>query len=484
MLRWVAFGFFTFFVLAGLGCGPQLKPDSRVGGLLTSKSAQVETARPVDQPSYYEAIGIVHARFNAVLSSKLMARVIEVRYREGDVVHKGEVLVVLDSRETSASIDAARANLNSSLAGVANARTALAMEQGTSQARIHQAEAAVLQAQATVASAQSKLDLALAGPRSQERTQAHLAVVQADSNLTLATTDLQRITALYKQGAIAARDVDVAQNRYNVAKAQRDAAQEAENIAQEGTRAEDIRAAREAVSQAKGAQKQSEANLQQAKAASMQTQVRKQEIRAAQAQVGQSAASLKTAAVSQSYATIAAPFDGRVVKRNVDPGAMASPGVPLITIEGKQLRLEVSVPERLIASIHTGTNLPIRFDAIQQESTARVDEIVPQGDATSHTFTVKLIVPHSSVKAGMVGRALIPRGRRRAILLPASAVMERAGLLYTFVVDQDGIARLQLVTVGSSMAEKKEILSGISAGDRVIVSDLQSISEGDKVEAR
>ncbi|HRK22467.1 MAG TPA: biotin/lipoyl-binding protein, partial [Fimbriimonadaceae bacterium] len=259
---------------------------------------------PVEAPQFYEATGTLKAQFNATLSSKVMAHVVGVNAREGDEVRRGQILVSLDSRELAAGVDLARANLNASQAGVSGASTAREIESRTSAARIAQSEAALAQAKAAANAAQSQLDLALAGTRSQEKVQARLAVVQAESSLKLAKTHLDRVSTLVSQGAMARKELEVAQNAYDLALAQRDTAIQAEKIAEEGSRAEEIRTAREGVAQAQAAIRQAEANVKAAKAAALQTRVRTEDIRAAQAQVRQSQAALRSAGVSLAYATL------------------------------------------------------------------------------------------------------------------------------------------------------------------------------------
>ncbi|HWA82822.1 MAG TPA: efflux RND transporter periplasmic adaptor subunit [Fimbriimonadaceae bacterium] len=443
----------------------------------------IQTVQPIEGPVYFEATGTVKARLNAILSSKVMARVSDVSVHEGDQVKAGQTLVILDSRELSAAVDVARANLSASSVGVDNARTAHDMEVKTSAARIAQAQAAVAQSRAALSAAQSRLDLALAGPRVQEKTQAHLAVEQAESSLKLAKIQLDRISNLVSQGAMPQKDLDVAQNAYDVALAQRDTAVQAEKMAQEGTRTEDIRAAREGVAQAQAAVKQAESNLAQAKAAALQSRVRAEEIRAAQAQVSQSTAALRSSEVSLGYASIQAPFDGWITQRAVDPGAMATVGSPLLTIEGGELRLEAVVPESVLPHVAPGEEVDVRLDALGKTvCKAAVAEIVPQGDMNTHSFIVKLTLPRTpGVKSGMFGRAAFMTGKESRIEVPAGSAWEREGLHYVFAVNREGIARLRIVTLGDTDGPNVVVLSGLSAGDRIVVGDRSKVTDGVKV---
>ncbi|HWD38505.1 MAG TPA: efflux RND transporter periplasmic adaptor subunit [Fimbriimonas sp.] len=473
--------FLAVLGLSLIGCGSQI-PEISAPPSASPVRVEIGEVRSVERPQIYEAVGSVRARLNATLSSKVMARVSSVEVREGDAVSPGQVLVTLDSRELTAGVQIAQANLSAAAVGVDNAKTARDMEAKTSAARIAQAEAAVQQSRAAVAAAQSKLDLVLAGPRVEEKTQAHLAVIQAESNLKLAKTQLDRVTYLVSEDALARKSLDEAQNAYDLALAQRDTAVQAEKIALEGSRAEEVRSAREAVTQAKAAAKQAEANLAQAQASSMQTKVRAEEVRGAMAQVKQSSAAVRSAQVSLAYAVVTAPFQGRVVKRIVDPGAMATPGSPLLSIEGGDLRLEAAVPESVLPHLNPKCRVPVVIDAVGKQLQATVAEIVPQGDAASHTFLVKLALPQSNaIHSGMFGRARIATGENAAVEIPETAVWEREGIHYVFVVNRDGLARLRMVTVGDTTDGRTQVLSGLAPHERIVTAGRDRVTDGQKV---
>lgn len=215
----------------------------------------------------------------------------------------------------------------------------------------------------------------------------------------------------------------------------------------------------------------------------MQVDVRKQDIEAANAQVRQSAAAAQAARVTLSYGQVVAPFDGRVVKRHVDPGAMASPGSPLVQIEGGGLQLWAVVPETVLPSLQIGGKAQVTVEATKVQVEAGIAEVVPQGDAMSHSFVVKLaLAPDSPVKSGMFGHAVFALGDSPKILVPAAATWNREGLDYVFAVNPEGVARLRIVTLGRKQGGVVEVLSGLSPGDKVVTSDTKQIADGDKVE--
>ena len=99
-------------------------------------------------------------------------------------------------------------------------------------------------------------------------------------------------------------------------------------------------------------------------------------------------AQLDAARAAVSYARLIAPMDGIVTARHVDAGSLASPGVPLLTLERVgALELEVSPPASLLSVVTVGQMVPVIFDG-PVETTGEIIEIVPTVDPASRTFTL------------------------------------------------------------------------------------------------
>lgn len=469
--------------LSVASCGK--KSESHAEGP-KGKSVSVQTidVEMVNAPQWVEATGTVKAEFEAAVSAKVMGRVSSIAVKEGDSVRKGQTLVSLEASDLTAAVDLATAGVKSSVVAYDNSKTVAQMEQSTSKARIAQAKAALAQAEAALGGAKSRLDLVLSGPRTQEKTQAALAVRQAEAGLKMAKADYERMKSLFDQNAISRRQFESAEAQYDVAKAQYETAVQAKSIADEGSREEDIRGAREAVRQAQAAYATAKAGVAQAEAAAMQATVRLKEINSAQAQVNQSKASLKLAQVNRGYSQIVSPFDGTVSARMADPGAMASPGMPLINIEGGKLRLEAVVPESLIKGINKGQSVDVSLDALPGTTlTAKIAEIRPQGDSSTHTFLVRAdIARGNGVLSGMFGRAKFPKGVSKQIMLPAKSTWQKDGLNYVYAVSDKGKVELRMITLGQRSGASVAVLSGLKPGDKVLLNGREGANEGDDVQ--
>jgi multidrug efflux pump subunit AcrA (membrane-fusion protein) len=103
--------------------------------------------------------------------------------------------------------------------------------------------------------------------------------------------------------------------------------------------------------------------------------------------------------------------------------------------------------------------VPVVIDALGRTLEGRVAEIVAAADPGSRTVTVKLdLPPDPALRSGLFGRARFPTGAREALLVPTAALVERGQLTGLYVVDDRGVARLRLVTVGTRQADRVEIL--------------------------
>ncbi len=191
---------------------------------------------------------------------------------------------------------------------------------------------------------------------------------------------------------------------------------------------------------------------------------------------------MRAADVNLGYALIRAPFAGVVTLKSADPGSLAMPGSPLLTIEGGGYRFEAQVDESKLASIHPGQEVQVTLDGTASPIGARVSEIVPAVDPASRASTVRINLPvASALRSGLFGRAAFPAGSRQVLAVPAAGVVQRGDLRFVYVVD-GSVARNRLITTGAGDGGHLEVLSGLSAGERVIVPIPANLSDGAPVE--
>ena len=223
------------------------------------------------------------------------------------------------------------------------------------------------------------------------------------------------------------------------------------------------------------------ARLKSAQAAYEMARARRSQIDSKLASVAEE---IRSARIMRDYTRITAPFSGVVTARSAEPGDLAAPGAPLVTIEREgSYRLEASVDESKLTFVKPGETVEVVLDAIDKRITARVSEIVPAVDAASRANTVKIdLPPIADLRSGLFGRARFPMGTRKVIAAPLQALVERGQLQSVFVME-DGLARMRLVTTGSRRAEAVEILSGLSEGEKVVSPVAAGLTDGARVEA-
>lgn len=180
------------------------------------------------------------------------------------------------------------------------------------------------------------------------------------------------------------------------------------------------------------------------------------------------------AEVMASYTTIVAPKSGRIIDRLAEPGDTATPGVPLLVLyDATSLRLEAPVLEHLAVKLKSGAKVGVFIDSLEQEFEGTIDEIVPQADTPSRSFLVKVSLPQSSdLYEGMFGRLRIVAGARRHLCLATRAIHPIGQLEFVDVVLPDGTLQRRLIKTGRiGMPGRIEVLSGLKAGERVILKD-------------
>ncbi len=316
----------------------EVQPVARTLGDL-----ETDIVHEVEKDYIEEAVGTLKAASRSVISSQILATILEIRVAAGDFVNEGDVLITFDTREL--------------------------------QARLQQARQGLIAAQAATAEAQA---------------------------------DFDRNRRLLQSRAVSQREFDESERKLKVSQAEQRRAEQAVNEAD----------------------------------------------------------------VLLSYSTITAPKPGRIVDRTAEPGDTAQPGKPILTLyDAQSLRLETPVLEHLAVKLSVGQKLTVHVDSLNRDFTATIDEIVPQADVASRSFLVKASLPRSdNLYEGMYGRLQIPAGTRRHLCLATGAIVRIGQLEFVDVVTSDQTLQRRLIKTGRlGMPGRVEVLSGLDAGDRVVL---------------
>lgn len=237
--------------------------------------------------------------------------------------------------------------------------------------------------------------------------------------------------------------------------------------------------------QAEASLEQAERDWKRVSALFEQQAVTRAEYDAAQSRNRVAKGAAAEAKAMMSYVVIVAPFDGVVTKKWADVGDLAAPGKPLIAIEDPSaLQLEADVPQAIASHVQRDARLAVRVDGVSGELTGTVSEIAPAADSVSRTFRVKVdFSDQPGLSSGQFARLLVPVGESNSLRVPVSAVVQRGQLEIVFAVANQH-AQLHLVKTGKPFGDETEILSGLHAGDAVVVEGATQLTDGQTVEAK
>jgi RND family efflux transporter MFP subunit len=192
-------------------------------------------------------------------------------------------------------------------------------------------------------------------------------------------------------------------------------------------------------------------------------------------------AGLAEAEAMLAYASIRAPFSGIITEKHVLPGDLATPGLPLLVLEStSRLRAEGTVPEQAAATLRIGDPLPVVVTDGAPPVEGRIEELSAAADAVSRSVLVKVSLPAGAARSGQFARLQIAAGATDSVWVPASAVTRFGQMERVFTVEHDR-ARLRLVKTGRTAAGRTEILSGLDAGECLVLAPPAALRDGQAV---
>lgn len=210
------------------------------------------------------------------------------------------------------------------------------------------------------------------------------------------------------------------------------------------------------------------------------------QLNTARAQLEQARANLNLAEQRLDDATIAAPFAGRTGARSFDLGDYVRVGDPLFAlVDDQPLEIGFSVPERYLGRLHRGSpvSLTVR-SAPDRTYRGQVDFVSPFVDEQSRTVRLKARVPNpgAELRPGQFANVRLELESRPAVIVPEATVVPREGGNVAFLVE-DGRAVRRQVDIGARRRGLVEVLSGVAAGDTVVVAGQQNLRDGAEVRA-
>ncbi len=391
--------------------------------------------------------GTIEAEESRV-GSKVGGRVAELLVREGDDLNKGQLLLLFESDELTAKLNAAIASKRQAAAHLKD------LEAGPRQPEIEQARAGAARAQdefnklshgsrpeeigaakAAMEQSRERLRLLEAGPRKEDIDRARADYEAAQANRALADSTLQRIQALFKDGAVAAQTLDEAGNAAKTAAARERAAKKSLDVLLSGSRIEEIGAAKQVYNQAreayalvkKGPRAEDLAAarhaLDQARAnlAYVEAGTRPHQIDQARSALQQTSAVVDQLRSQIRERAVFSPRSGRLQVLNVQAGDIVAAGQSIGTIIGpRDLYIRIYLSQRELGGLRVGDKLEVVTDSglratgavshipVRAEFTPR--NVQTREERALQVFAVKIRLsnPDLKLRAGMSADVRLP----------------------------------------------------------------------------
>ncbi len=491
---------------------PAKQPVTGVKATQTATQVQVTTAHTGNITLLQPVTGALSAQDDVIVGAKLAGKITAIYYREGDQVKQGWKVAQQDPADLQAQLDQQRANLQSAITRLSQAKVTLLNAQTTLDLTRKQTGSAVAEAKAALDAAQQQLAVVKNGARAQERQQAQgnvsqavadretskadLVSAQADSER--AQADLRRYQKLYAQNAVSAQQMEqakavadsaqahvaAAEARVNSADAHVKNQQQALSLVQEGSRTEDVQRAQASVEQARQQYITAQANLGQVNLRRADVDTAQQGILSAQAGVQQAQAAVRLAEQGLADASIYSPITGVVAERKIEPGMQVGAGKDVMRIVAlNSIYFDAQLPEALYTKVTVGKSVQVDISAFPgRKFTGIVGKVFPVASSAARSFTVRvrLINEGNVLRPQMFARGEVTlETHRNTILVPRDAVLDNTGATgRVFLVKSktgdntdsstNPVAREVKVKVGYANLNEVEITQGVKPGDQVV----------------
>lgn len=183
------------------------------------------------------------------------------------------------------------------------------------------------------------------------------------------------------------------------------------------------------------------------------------------------------------------PISGFVTAKNYDNGDMTSPQLPVVVIQQiAPVKAVIGVSEQYYSYLKKGAAATLSVDALGEETfSGVVTNIFPTLDPVTHTVSTEIEIANKDLKLrpGMYARVHLDFGTKEALTVPDKAIVRQAGSGARYVyVFSGGKAVYRAVELGQQQGDLYEVVSGLNAGDQVIISAPSNLKNGLSVKLR
>lgn len=171
-----------------------------------------------------------------------------------------------------------------------------------------------------------------------------------------------------------------------------------------------------------------------------------------------------------------APFDGVVGLRNISVGALVRPGDVITTLDDDSvMKLDMTVPSIYLADLRIGMPVVARATALRDQAfNGKLVGIDSRVDPVTRSLVARAIIenPEGKLRPGLLMTVLLSQPQREAMMISEEAIIQVGRQAHVFVIERDGertrVAKRD-VALGMRRPGEVEIVSGLNAGDQVVV---------------
>ncbi|GAB4260675.1 efflux RND transporter periplasmic adaptor subunit [Thermincola ferriacetica] len=347
-------------------------------------TVQIQEVKTVEKTAVISFDATLEPVEIGIVSSKISGKVVEILFKNGEKVTKGDPLVRLDDQDIRNQLQGAQAQL----------------------------QAAVNQLQATMAS-----------------------LPKAQANLDNATRNYNRMKALFSEGAITERDFENAETSVKVARADLDAL--------------------------------------------------KANVNSLRANVNSVKANINSLNTSLANTVIRAPISGIMDEKNINLGEMVSPGAVLAKVKNiSTVNAVIKVKQDDLRYIKVGQKAKVKVvgdDAKAYEGIVKTITIAADPGARVFNCEIQIANEAQALRPGVFAKVEISTGQKSKIVaVPVQALTGSEGNYSVFVLEK-GVARKRSVSLGEIFKDKAEVKNGLKNGEKIIVTNLNTLQDGDLV---
>ena len=212
------------------------------------------------------------------------------------------------------------------------------------------------------------------------------------------------------------------------------------------------------------------------------------DLRNAEVRRAQAAATLATAEADvvakrqdRRYSHIISPVHAQVRERLRDPGDLAATGEIILQLDVLgDMELEVYLPSTSISNVSVGDTVNVKVKSCDELLVGKVVSIVRAADEVTRRYKVRLLLPpDENLTPGQFGQAQFILGNENVVVVPTSAITERAGIEGVFVKDESNKLRFRSIRLGKKWQDLREVLAGLEVDTFVVTNPSTLLHDGD-----